>query len=363
MLRLRPDDAAMPGTRAQLLTTGSALQELRQEWERLWAQDPRATPFQSPAWLLPWWRHVGAGSLASVAVRCEASGELVGLAPLYLHVDAATRRRHLFPVGIATTDYLDLLARPGREQQVVRAVFTQLADCGDAWDVLEFPQLRQDAPLLRAAVAAGYRAEITPGEPHPVLRLRAAGVPARLAIPKGMAANLRTCRNRADRAGTVRCEQADSGSIDELLAALALLHTARWSQRGLPGVLADAAVRGCHREAAPLLLAAGLLRLYGLRLAADLIAVLYCLADPPGRRERRCYYYLGGFDPRFAALGPGSLLIAHAIGQAMQEGAAAFDFLRGAEPYKYHWGASDQAMATLRLSPTPRAPALRVLHA
>jgi len=35
------------------------------------------------------------------------------------------------------------------------------------------------------------------------------------------------------------------------------------------------------------------------------------------------------------------LLIAHAISEAMREKAGCFDFLRGAEPYKYAWGAHD----------------------
>jgi CelD/BcsL family acetyltransferase involved in cellulose biosynthesis len=119
-------------------------------------------------------------------------------------------------------------------------------------------------------------------------------------------------------------------------------------------VLADETVRAFHAEAAPMLQAAGLLRLHGMRLDGELIGVLYCLADPSNRPEPRWYDYIGGFDPRHAALAPGTLLIAHAIESAMAEGAVAFDFLRGAEPYKYHWGAVDQAMFTLRAT-CPRA--------
>jgi CelD/BcsL family acetyltransferase involved in cellulose biosynthesis len=81
--------------------------------------------------------------------------------------------------------------------------------------------------------------------------------------------------------------------------------------------------------------------------------VLHCLIDAPSRPQRRCYYYIGGFDPRFAALGPGTLLIAHAIEQARLEGAAAFDFLRGAEPYKYRWGAASRPTFQLLLRHRP----------
>jgi len=111
---------------------------------------------------------------------------------------------------------------------------------------------------------------------------------------------------------------------------------------------------------------AGLLRLNGMRLDGELIAVLYCLADPPNRPEPRWYDYIGGFDPRHSALAPGTLLIAHAVECALAEGAVAFDFLRGAEPYKYRWGAVDQTMFILRAtcpqSPVINAPALQSGH-
>jgi len=52
---------------------------------------------------------------------------------------------------------------------------------------------------------------------------------------------------------------------------------------------------------------------------------------------------LSGFDPKFASISPGTLLIGHAIEQAMADGSQAFDFLRGVERYKYLWGAHDTA--------------------
>jgi CelD/BcsL family acetyltransferase involved in cellulose biosynthesis len=321
---------------AQALTETPALERLRPEWEALWRSAPAATPFQSPQWLLPWWRHVGCGTLASVAFRDADDGELVGLAPLYVYRDPATGRRHLFLLGIATSDDLDLLARRGDEARVVQALLAHLQEGHDAWDVFEVPQVRSHAPLLRMSAPAGWQLAIGDDDPHPVLAWNAAPV-----IPGSVLANLRTCRNRAARKGTLHFETADAATLPAMLEALFTLHAARWSERAQPGVLADAAVVAWHREAAPLLLAAGVLRLHGLRLDGEWIALAYVLAH--GDRSR---YYIGGFDPRHAALSPGALLIEHAIACAHAEGARAFDFLRGAEPYKYRWGARD--CATLR---------------
>src|SRR2546423_3268063 len=67
------------GVIVEELTTTAALESLQPEWDRLWSRSPRATPFQSPAWLLPWWRHVGCGQLMALAVHSCESPELVGL--------------------------------------------------------------------------------------------------------------------------------------------------------------------------------------------------------------------------------------------------------------------------------------------
>lgn len=308
-----------------VLGTTAELEALRGEWHALWRADPRATAFQSPHWLLPWWKHIGQGELCTLAVR-DDDGALVGLAPLYVYEQQGTR--HLFPVGIATTDYLEPLARRGHEQEVAAAIRARIEDLD--WDVLEWPQLRRDCALL----ADG---DPHPGEPNPVLALPAT------TIPRSTLANLRTCRNRAARAGALSYELATAEEIPLFLETLARLHEQRWSLRGLPGVLADEAVQAAHAEAAPLLHAAGVLRLHGLRLDGELIAVLYALVH-----GQRCCYYIAGFDPRHAFFSPGSLLLAHAIEHASAEGATVFDFLRGAEAYKYRWGAVDQAMFTWR---------------
>lgn len=51
--------------------------------------------------------------------------------------------------------------------------------------------------------------------------------------------------------------------------------------------------------------------------------------------------YLTGFDPAFARRSPGAILYADAIERAHARGDRVFDFMRGAEAYKYRWGARD----------------------
>jgi CelD/BcsL family acetyltransferase involved in cellulose biosynthesis len=331
-------DAAAPCETDAVITL-SALEALREEWEALWLQ-ARASPFQSPAWLVPWWKHVGRGQLAGIAARDSRTGELVGLAPLYIHTDTGGRR-HLFPVGIATTDRLDVLMKRGREHDVARAMVTHLVQRADEWDLLEAPQLAQGAALLQLRWPAAWQTQVVACEPNPVVALPAT-------LPARMQRNLANARHRAARAGLVY-EHADAESVRPLIDALASLHAQRWALRGLPGVLGGEGILDWHREAAVQLHRAGLLRLFAARCEGEVVGVIYLLADAPAVPHRRWYSYIGGYLPALSSLGLGTLLIGHAIDQATAQDASAFDFLRGAESYKYRWGAVDEPMFTLRV--------------
>jgi CelD/BcsL family acetyltransferase involved in cellulose biosynthesis len=53
------------------------------------------------------------------------------------------------------------------------------------------------------------------------------------------------------------------------------------------------------------------------------------------------YYYMGGFSENITKLGPGNALFAQVIQRGITNGYEQFDFLRGAESYKYRWGSKD----------------------
>lgn len=298
-------------------------------WAALWARVPDATPFQHPAWLVPWWRHFDEGALRLLTLR---EGEaLRALFPLYIH------RRSLLPLGIGTSDYLDALVEPGFAGPAMAALF---GAPGDGFDRADWPQLRPASPLLAGTAPRGWQDATEPAEPCPVLDL-----PARFEDLAGRVSaktlrDLRVARRRAAEAGA-RFEEATEATLAEILDALFRLHAARWATRGEAGVLADPRVEAWHRDAAPGLLRAGLLRLFALRLEGRVVAVIHALADPPGRARRTLYLYLQGFDPALERLSPGLLLVGEAIGRAIAEGFAAADFLRGQERYKSFWGAAN----------------------
>lgn len=317
----------------QEISSLAGLESLREEWTGLWNRCPSATPFQSPEWLIPWWRHLGTGELLVLALRHNQ--RLCGLLPLV--IDPQPSQRMMLLLGTGITDYLDGLWEIELEGHGAQVAFKHLVERQDRWDVCELQQLRPLSPLLApVAIPQDWTDEIHLQENCPVLRLPAAVEELRQSIPHGQLGNLRYCRQRLERM-EARMETCNERNLEELLHRLFELHTARWSARGQSGMLADAAIQKFHREAASAFLQRGMLRLNGLSLAGRLAAVYYGFSH-----GTRTFFYLAGFDPALERLGLGTVLIGHAIEQAVQEKRQEFDFLRGREEYKYRWGAQDR---------------------
>ncbi|MBZ9673207.1 GNAT family N-acetyltransferase [Mesorhizobium sp. ES1-3] len=317
-----------PVLRSEIIDDPAQFDSLAPHWWKLWEQSSSATPFQSPAWLVPWWRTFAPGDLATVAVW--HGGDLLGLAPLYLEHGAVGSK--LLPVGISLSDYLDILCVPGTEALVAAAIAEKILSV--EWSQWVLSDLPQDA----AGLAMIYP-DLKAGRPglHGVCPVLAIAGDETLAgcVPSRRRRQLRRARQAAARRGRTALSSA-RGEPKTFLDQLIRLHDARWAGRG-GGVLADVAVKQFHRHSLPLLDARGLARCWLLAIDGRTVGVYY------GFHHRgRAYAYLGGFDPAYAEESPGAILIGHAIEESIREGAHEFDFLRGQEAYKYGWGAIDR---------------------
>lgn len=321
---------------AAVVTDEAGLRALAPDWWGLWRRCPAATPFQSPAWLLPWWRAFHPGALRVATVR--AGGVLVGLAPLYLEDGPSGRR--LLPVGISLSDHLDCLLDPAHP-----GAGAALADAC-AGEAVHWEDLAPGACALALPIPRGFRARVDIQSACPVLALPE-GADLAGALPPRKLRKLRMARHRGARRAA-RIETATPDTAPALMDHLVRLHGERWTGRGEPGVLADATVRAFHASAWPGLIEGGLLRLHALHLDDRVAGVHYGFAH-----GARAYAYLGGFDPAFSFESPGTLLMGHAIEEALGRGAREFHFLRGREAYKYEWGAVDRWNSRRVVEPEP----------
>ncbi len=337
--------------RVEVVRDEAGLAALVPAWRALWRSVPGASPFLSPAWLVPWWGQFGTGA-PRVAVRWGEEGRpglcpgpargsapgpahmgvpaLLSLLALYEIDDDHGRR--LLPVGVGLTDHLDALGPAGG---LLEAVLEGEAAC-------DLPELAPEAGLLGAALPEGWAETRWVGDPCPVLALPESFAALLAGVSRG---TRRYWQEACRRAGEVRVERAGREvGVGEALDVLFALHALRWEARDEAGVLADARVRAFHRAAAPGLLAEGALRLEVLRVGGRAAAAHLSLLC-----EGRLLHYLTGFDPALEAVRPGTLLLGHLIREAIEEGRRELHFLRGAEGYKYAWGGVDRMNVGRRL--------------
>ena len=214
--------------RTEVLASAGEFAALEEEWEDLHRDSPRATPFQSWAWLYSWWEFYGeAYELRLITVR-DDEGLLIGLAPLMLKRGLGFSR--LLFVGTGPTDYLDVLAREGRETQVLKALARTIRQMG-SWQVADLQQLRPEA------AAWGIRRHWD----GPQLRVWQDSFPVIDVRPwdellQFLSGNLRSTVRRSLRrfeADGGRCELADADDAEVAAKRLMSISREQWQERWL----------------------------------------------------------------------------------------------------------------------------------
>jgi CelD/BcsL family acetyltransferase involved in cellulose biosynthesis len=312
------------------LKTAEAAKQIASEWSALWERCPNATTFQRPEWIISWIDTFRPREPLILEIR--EYGKLVAVAPFLIYEEGSQRILGLMGGGVS--DYLDILAEPDRCQQTLSEIMSFITQSQFYWDVLSLTDLPVASPLLKFAGESGLKQShhdicselVLPSDVEHLKNV----------ISKHKYENLRNARSRMQRSGEAQIELATQETSNEFLNALFELHAMRWKEFGESGVLADPQIQTFHRKLAPELLDRKVLRFYGLRLEGRIIATLYSFFE-----REAVYCYLQGFDPTYASLSAGTVLLGAVIEGAISEGKKRVDFLRGQEAYKYSWGVKD----------------------
>ncbi|MFT3781106.1 MAG: GNAT family N-acetyltransferase [Nibricoccus sp.] len=318
-----------------MVRSADGLEALRPAWQSLWEAHPTATPFQTPGWLIPWWKHFNDGyDLRVLTLRRD--GQLVGVAP-FVSESLARKLRFL---GCGVSDYLDVLVDPTADDEATSAIAFYLAKGDHGCDSIELDGIREKtSPLLRYHNYSGAIVSIRAGLVCPSVSTREE------AVPHSWKKKLAYDRRKLEQLGRVSIRATSSATLVQDIHTLFRLHEVRRQQvGGRQSAFTDSRVRAFHLDAAENALRDGTLCLYSLVLGDVAIASYYGFI-----RGSRAYYYLGGFDPAWAKYGPGNLIVDYARSEALQHGASTFDFLRGQEAYKYRWGAHDETTWILQM--------------
>lgn len=296
------------------VTTQPALGAEASAWDALVELQPIPSPF-----LRSWWLEGAAGHKPCfVLVRDE--GNLIG--GLALEEDRRLLVPRLLAVGSALApDHLDLVAAPGREDDVIRALANWFRRKGsrvvDLCCLVEHPQVVRSMPSVDSVEVV----EAAPWTPLPSdFDSYMAQRPSRLNN------SLDRTRRRLSKEGA-RYHRVEPTELEPALRALRALHEQVFGERSLflPYFerFATVARAGMVR---------GELVLHQLRLDDKVIA-----SDVTFEVAGRVSYYQSGRDTDRRWRGAGVYLEYCILKDACRRGFQEFDHLRGKEQYKREW--------------------------
>lgn len=324
----------------KLITTRDELNQLQPEWNDLLQRSSSNNVFLTWEWISSWWDYFGGDRQPWVlSVRQSDNGKLIGVAP-FAKEELVSRRGLRYGVltflgsGRPAPDHLDLIIDAKYNQIVASALMKKLLSLRGQWDILRLSGLAANSGLARYLLTrSGYR-KVTE-EVCPFVTVPVDWETYQMTLSKKMRFNIEYSGRRLEKlhTGNVSFHQVSSEEeLENALNTLFRLHMEVREAHGAVGAFGDRRMREFHRCVASLFLKNGWLRLYRLRVGDKDIALLYCY-----HYNHVVSFYQSGYDQQWKEHSPGSQIIAYAIQQAIEEGATEFDFLRGAEPYKFRW--------------------------
>lgn len=328
--------------KTELIHGSKAFDLLEDEWDELVGRSMTNTPFQSLAYQRSWWRNLGEGDLFTITIR-ESTDNLIAIGCFYLRDGTV-----YFNGCIEETDYLDLLV----DATLAETAWEVILECMDSsgfpnWNNLDLCNVPEDSPtnifLPKLVKKRGYLCNVEEFDVCPVITLPKTFEAYLANLPKKQRHEIRRKIRRAERAeAKVSIIESGEDIVSNVDSFLRLLSS---SSDKKSAWLNDSREAVFH-EIAQAAQKSGTLQLMFLELNGKKAAGLFNFAY-----RNRIWVYNSGLDPdEYGHLSAGVVLTARSIEKAIEDGRSEFDFLRGAEGYKYRFGAKDTVINRLYIS-------------
>lgn len=323
-----PPGTLPPGHTVELVTDEGAFAALAPQWRRLYGRCAAATPFQSHAWLLSWWRSYGsAGRLRLVLAR--EGRELVAAAPL---MSVRSPVPALVPLGGAISDYGDVLLDDERGPDAETALTAGLAALARTAPV-DLREVRPGAAAERVyARWRGPRYRLADSLCLELPALPMDGLVDRLSSAKARQ-RVRAQLRRLDALG-VKSRPVLPDEADAAVRRLLELHRLQWRGRKVTGEHLRPRFREHLVRAVAPMVRTGDAVVTEFRMADEVVAVDVTLLS-----HRLAGGYLYGAHPRLRErrADVAVMLLDACAEYARAPGRGTLSLLRGDEPYKHHW--------------------------
>lgn len=313
--------------------TNASFESIIDTWHGLLARRLWTSIFLTPEWQSTWWNRFDDGTAELKLVTVGPSDAPLGLAPLSLSGSTLT-----FVGDTDLFDYHDFI-------DVVPGFHEALVECleDEPWQTMDLRSVPAFSPAVEALPAAlraiGCEVTIEEEDVVPGVELPATWDEFLANLRKKDRHELRRKLRRLGGAGDVRVVEADGNALEKDFEVFhELMAESREEKRDFMLPEREEFFRSIIEWAH----SADFLRLQFLELNGEKVAAVLSF-DYDGRR----LLYNSGFRLEHGQLAVGLMLKALCIKDAIERGLTYFDFLRGAEPYKYHLGGKDTRLVRI----------------
>ncbi len=323
---------------------------LRTDWQRLFDAGECA-PFLSREWISAWHEKLGSDREVYI-LKASQNDDLIGVLPLCLQTKKVLgmtfRRLGFLGAEIGGADYLDLIAVDKDKADIWAQVFEFLRDQKD-FDSICLENLAQNSGTISilenlCQKDRSFRFKTAVSSVCPQINLES-GWENVLSQSKRKD-NFKRRLKKLEKAENFEFRSVtDKAEIAAAFERFAFLHEKRWENDGGSEATGLPQLMAFHRAVVTELAENNLVRFDEIWVEGACRASVYGLES-----GKIFYYYNAGYDLDWANKSVGLVLIGLSIRAAIARGNTLYDFLRGAETYKFDWSNSQETLVSIRLN-------------
>jgi CelD/BcsL family acetyltransferase involved in cellulose biosynthesis len=327
------------------------LLKLEKEWELLHELSPYSGPFNSWDWCKAWWEVFKEKNdqLYLLLFKEKNKEEIVGIAPLYIAQKTFKRFLKVRSLSFLASDhvgsdYLNIIIKPGFEESVLETFFSYIKDSKNKniWDILELSDIEVGSPLYNSyqehALKNGLKFIKSDRLICPKLELPADFKSYEMGLSSNRRKKLRRKTKQFGEKFDLSFHMAKTPEeVEEVGPALFELNRLRFASINRDGGFKDNSFSAFHTKVMKSLSYKNKVVIGVLKADGKIVSTQYILPE-----KKRWYSYQAGNHPDWIKYEPGMVLDGKLIASLIEDNdVQVFDFLRGAEPYKYSLGAID----------------------
>jgi CelD/BcsL family acetyltransferase involved in cellulose biosynthesis len=293
---------------------------------------------------LTWWKHFGESKKLNVLL-IEKEGQTIGIVPLMRteYRIGLIKIHALETIGSLNCNHIGLIAS-GSSEEAVSAFLTYLEEEFAKGElVLRLTWVPDDSRFLDLL---RRRTSLSPNSL--VMQEKVKTLAPYIILPATWDEYFRSLRpNRKrvlrrelrylERSHRVEYQTCTLENLDNTLSRFIELHESRWQASHVRGVFSDPKMEGFYRDIATQFVKKGWLNFSCLVVDDEVASAEYAFIY-----NQKFYCATSARDMRFSKYSVGHIHQMFLIQYAIEKGLREFDFLRGDEPYKFHWTESSR---------------------